>query len=94
MFLSYLAVFFSQTLFNIFKVLEIKLTYENKTGLLMINSVLINLASLFSTYLSIDELLGGNFIITLFYVAGSVFGKWVAMTKIENYRSKIFKIFN
>jgi hypothetical protein len=52
---TYLLVFLSQTLFNIFKVLEIKLTYENKTNALMVNSIFINLVSLTSTYFSIEN---------------------------------------
>lgn len=87
----YLLIFFSQTFFNIFKVLEIKLTYENKTNDLMVNSVFINLVSLTSTYFSIENLLSGDFIVIIFYVLGSVFGKWFAMTHFENYRSKLFK---
>lgn len=93
MIFTYLLVFLSQTFFNIFKVLEIKLTYENKTTQLMINSVFINLVGLISTYFSIENLLSGDFIVTIFYVGGSVFGKWFAMTKFENYRARLFDSF-
>ncbi len=72
------------------KVLEIKLTYENKTGDLLLNSIFINLVSLISVYYSIDNLLKGDGWIILFYVSGSVLGKWIAMTRFENYRAKIF----
>lgn len=89
---TYILVFLSQTLFNIFKVLEIKLTYENKTNALMVNSIFINLVSLTSTYFSIENLLSGDFVVIIFYVSGSVFGKWFAMTHFENYRSKLFKV--
>lgn len=86
----YLVVFFSQLLFNIGKVLEIKLTYENKTSGLLLNSIFINLVSLISVYYSIGNLLKGDVWIILFYVSGSVLGKWIAMTRFENYRAKIF----
>lgn len=87
----YFLVLIFQILFNIFKVLEIKYTYENKLKLLLINSVFINLVSLASIYYSIGELLRGDFLVVLFYITGSVIGKWIAMEKIENYRSKILK---
>lgn len=86
----YLVVFFSQLLFNIGKVLEIKLTYESKTSGLLLNSIFINLVSLISVYYSIGNLLKGDVWIILFYVSGSVIGKWIAMTGFENYRAKIF----
>lgn len=89
----YSLVLIFQILFNIFKVLEIKYTYENKLKLLLINSVFINLVSLASIYYSIGELLKGDFLVVIFYISGSVIGKWIAMEKIENYRSKILKFF-
>jgi len=89
----YLLVFLSQMFFNVGKVLEIKLTYENKTRGLIINTILINLVSLISVFYSIENLLKGDTLIILFYVAGSVVGKWFAMTQIENYRHKILSLF-
>lgn len=86
----YLIVFFSQLLFNIGKVLEIKLTYENKTSGLLLISIFINLVSLISVYYSIGNLLKGDVWIVLFYVSGSVLGKWIAMTRLENYITNIF----
>lgn len=78
-FYNAIIVLISQTLFNIFKVLEIKYTYQNKINKLMINSVYINLVSLVSTYYAIDDLLKGNIVIVFFYITGSVIGKWVGM---------------
>ena len=69
-------VLFSQILFNIFKVLEIKYTYQNKIGSLLLNSVWINLVSLVSTYYAIDDLLKGNFTIIIFYII-----KWKCNSK-------------
>lgn len=89
----YFLILLFQILFNIFKVLEIKYTYENRLKLLLVNSVFINLVSLASIYYSIGELLRGDFLVILFYISGSVIGKWIAMEKIENYRSKILNFF-
>jgi hypothetical protein len=87
----YLIVFFFQVLFNIFKVLEIKYTYENQIRQLLINSVWINLVSLASVYFSIDRLLDGDLWVVPFYILGSVLGKWVAMKNFENIRGNIFR---
>jgi hypothetical protein len=83
-------VLFSQILFNIFKVLEIKYTYQNKIGSLLLNSVWINLVSLVSTYYAIDDLLKGNFTIIIFYIIGSVIGKYLGM-QFGNPRNQIWK---
>jgi putative effector of murein hydrolase len=87
-------VFLAQTLFNIFKVLEIKYTYQNKIGALLVNSVWINLVALASTYYAIGDLLNGNFTIIIFYIVGSVLGKYLGM-QFGNPRNKIWKkLFN
>jgi hypothetical protein len=83
-------VLFAQTMYNIFKVLEIKYTYQNKVGALLLNSVWINLVSLASTYFAIDDLLKGNFRIIIFYIIGSVLGKYLGM-QFGNPRNKIWK---
>ena len=36
----------------------------------------------------------GDFYGIIFYILGSVIGKWIAMTQYENYRSKIYSLFN
>lgn len=88
-------VFTFQVLFNIFKVLEIRYTFEKQVRKLMINSVYINLVSLGSTFFSIDQLLKGNFLVIVFYIAGSVLGKWVGMNieTEEEKGNKKFSIF-
>lgn len=78
----YISVFIFQVLFNIFKVLEIRYTLHHQVSKLLINSVWINLVALVSTFYSIDALLKGNFIVIIFYIAGSVVGKYIGM-KIE-----------
>lgn len=85
-----LVVLIAQTLYNIFKVLEIKYTYQNKVGALLLNSVWINLISLVSTYYAIDDLLKGNFTIVIFYITGSVIGKYFGM-QLGNPRSQVWK---
>ena len=77
-------------MYNIFKVLEIKYTYQNKIGALLLNSVWINLVALVSTYYAIDDLLNGRFTIVIFYIIGSVLGKYLGM-QFGNPRSKIWK---
>ena len=84
-----LIVLTSQILYNIFKVLEIKYTYQNKVRALLINSVWINLVSLVSTYYAIDDLLKGNFTIIIFYIIGSVIGKYLGM-KLGNPRNQVW----
>ena len=87
----YLIIFVFQVLFNIFKVMEIKFTFENQLRNLLINSVWINLVSLAAVYFSLDRLFQNDWLVLPFYIGGSVFGKWIAMTKFENTRYKIFK---
>lgn len=85
----YLLVFLFQVMFNVFKTLEIKYTYEHKVKELMLNSIWINLVSLGSTYFAIDGLFKGNWFVILVYIAGSVVGKWMAMTKIPSLKKKL-----
>ena len=87
----YLIVFVFQVLFNIFKVLEIKYTYENRLKQLLLNSIWINIVSLAAVYFSLDRLFTGDFLVIPFYIAGSVIGKWIAMTKFENTRFRVFQ---
>ena len=75
----YLIVFCSQLAFNILKVLEIKYTYEKKVKSLLINSVLINLVSLLGVYYSLDALMNDDFLVIIFYLLGSVLGKYIGM---------------
>jgi hypothetical protein len=87
----YLIVFVFQVLFNIFKVLEIRYTYENRLKQLLLNSIWINIVSLAAVYFSLDRLFTGDFLVIPFYIAGSVIGKWIAMTKFENTRFRVFQ---
>jgi len=89
----YLVIFFFQISFNILKTLEIKYTYQNKVKLLLINSLLINSISLGTLYFSLDRLFEGDLLVIPFYLAGSILGKWVAMTQLENYRNLVYRMF-
>ena len=77
--MTLLLIFTAQVLFNIFKVLEIRYTLQHNVTRLLFNSVWINLVALASTFYSIDGLLKGNFVIILFYISGSVVGKYIGM---------------
>jgi len=89
----YLLVFFFQFSFNIAKTFEIKYTYENQIFKLLINTLVLNLLSLSSTYYLIDYLLKGDLLVIVFFLLGAVLGKWFAMTRFENYRAKILNMF-
>jgi hypothetical protein len=91
--LTYLTTFCLQIIFNILKVEEIKYSYENQTLKAVINSIMINVTSLTTSYLSIKLMLEGDFKISLVYIIGSAIGKWIATTKLFNYRNFIWKQF-
>ena len=80
-------------MFNIFKVMEIKFTYENKIKSLLVNSVWINLMALGSTYYSLDGLFKGDYLGIVFYIAGSIVGKWFAMVHYEEIKEKLKPFF-
>jgi hypothetical protein len=92
--LTYITTFCLQIIFNILKVEEIKYSYENQTLKAVINSIMINVTSLTTSYLSIKLMLEGDFKISLVYIIGSAIGKWIATTKLFNYRNFIWKQFN
>jgi hypothetical protein len=81
--IKYCIIFFSQILFNIFKTHEIIYTQEKKIKELLINSVLINLISIGSMYISLEQLLSNNMIIIPIYILGSVIGKYLAFVKLN-----------
>lgn len=76
----WVAIFLSQILFNILKVLEIRYTYEENTNKLLLNSVWMALASLASMFWSLDELMKGNWAVIPIYVLGNLVGKYVGMS--------------
>jgi hypothetical protein len=88
-YIKYLIVFFLQFFYNLLRIQEIKLTYENKVVKLMINTILMNLIVLASTYYSLSMLLSGNWFVGVMYIMGAVLGKWIGMQKSINYRKII-----
>ena len=58
-------IYILQFFYNLLRIQEIKLTYENKVVKLMINTVLMNLIVLASTYYSLSMLLSGNWFVVL-----------------------------
>ncbi len=90
----YILVFIFQVFFNIFKTLEIKYTYEHKVKALLYNSVWINLVSLATSYLSLERMFHGDWFVMVFYISGSVLGKWIAMEKVPDYRKKVYDFLN
>jgi len=78
--MTYLLIFLLQVFFNILKVLEIRHAVHGKVKESLINSVLISSMTLASSYFSLDELFSGNWIVILFFVGGSVVGKWLTLS--------------
>ena len=79
MIIDYILIFIFQIVFNVFKTLEIKYTYEDKLKELLINSVWINLTSLCTAYYSLENLFNHNYAVIPVYIAGSIIGKWLSM---------------
>ena len=79
MIVEYILIFVFQIVFNFFKTLEIKYTYEDKLKELLINSVWINLTSLCVAYYSLENLFNHNYFVIPVYIAGSIIGKWLSM---------------
>jgi membrane protein required for colicin V production len=75
---EYSITFILQVVYNILKVEEIKLSYENKTTKLVLNSVLLNITALCTTFYSVKLMLSGDYIIAIIYITGSALGKWIA----------------
>ncbi len=73
--------------------MEIKFTYENKIKSLLVNSVWINLMALGSTYYSLDGLFKGDYLGILFYIIGSIVGKWFAMVHYDAIKDKLKPLF-
>lgn len=69
--------------------MEIRFTYENKIKSLLVNSVWINLMALGSTYYSLDGLFRGDYLGIIFYIMGSIVGKWFAMVHYDAIKEKL-----
>lgn len=93
----YALVSFLQLFMSIFKVLEIKWSYENKIPHLTILTLLMSGVWLTSTSIGVSAILKGDIIMGLVYMISSALGKIVALklTGGNTYRSKVFnKLFS
>ena len=81
MIIKYFLIFILQFIYNYLRVYEIKHSYDNNTGKVLINAFLMNTTALFTTYISVSEMLKGDWIIALVFVLGAVFGKWIAIKR-------------
>lgn len=81
--LKYFIIFIFQLLYNFLRTEEIQLTNKNKLGRVLLNTVLMNLVILASTYYSLSMLLSGDWFVGVVYVAGAVIGKWIGFKKIN-----------
>lgn len=79
-----LIIFLLQTAMAILKVHEIKYNEEKENMKKnMVVSFLISLVALLGLTIGISSVLKGDWFISIFFVGGSVFGKWLAMTKLN-----------
>lgn len=78
-----LVIFLLQAAMAILKVHEIKYN-EGGEDLrkAMINSFLISIVALLALTIGVSSVLKGDWFVAVFFVAGSMFGKWLAMTKL------------
>jgi len=93
--MSYILVFILQVCFNICKSLEIRYTYENKMGPILVIGFLLSVMMILGVYLSIGALLAGDWFMIVIYVSGSVVGKYVSYKiNTRKYRNKVFNLIN
>jgi hypothetical protein len=78
---KYVLIFVLQFSYNYLRVYEIRHSYDGKTSHLILNTILMNATALFTTYISISEMLKGDLKVCFLYILGAAFGKWVSTTK-------------
>ena len=76
-----LVIFVLQAAMAILKVHEIKYNDGEELRKAMLNAFLISVVALLALTIGVSSLLKGDWVVAVFFVAGSVFGKWLAMTK-------------
>ena len=74
-------IFVLQAAMAILKVHEIKYNDGEELRKAMLNAFLISVVALLALTIGVSSLLKGDWVVAVFFVAGSVFGKWLAMTK-------------
>jgi hypothetical protein len=76
-----LVIFVLQAAMAILKVHEIKYNDGEELRKAMLNAFLISVVALLALTIGVSSLLKGDWVVAVFFVAGSMFGKWLAMTK-------------
>lgn len=74
-------IFVLQAAMAILKVHEIKYNDGEELRKAMLNAFLISVVALLALTIGVSSLLKGDWVVAVFFVAGSMFGKWLAMTK-------------
>lgn len=89
----YILVSILQLMMSIFKVLEIKWSYENKVIHLTILTLLMSSVWLTSTSIGVSAILQGDILMGVIFTLSSAIGKIIALklTNGNSYRSKIFQ---
>jgi hypothetical protein len=76
-----LVIFVLQAAMAILKVQEIKYNDGENVKKSMTNAFLISIVALLSVTIGVNSLLNGDWVVPIFFVAGSMVGKWIAITK-------------
>lgn len=88
--INYLTLFLLQVVFNIFKSLEIRYTYENRLAPILWVGFALSVMTILGFYLSIGALLKGEWEVIIVYVSGSVLGKYLSfLINKKIYKNKI-----
>mgnify|MGYP007071689041 CR=1 FL=1 len=66
---------------GILKVHEIKYNQKRDMKKSLVNSFLISVVALLSLTIGVSSLLKGDWTVALFFVTGSMLGKWIAISR-------------
>ena len=91
--MTYILVGLLQIIQSIFKVYEIKWSYEDQTTKLTTLSFLMAGVWLLTTTIGVNAVLGGDWVMMIVYILSGGIGKILAirMFKQNKYRTKLFK---
>ena len=91
--MDYFLVSLLQISQSVFKVFEVKWSYEDKVRNLSILSLLQSSAWIFSTTIGVTSVIEGDIIMIVVFVFSSVLGKILALTIFQGnrYRRKVFR---
>jgi hypothetical protein len=76
-----LVIFLLQAAMAILKVQEIKYNDGENIKKSMVNAFLISIVALLSITIGVNSLLKGDWLVPIFFVGGSMLGKWLAITR-------------